>query len=429
MKKTALSIIFLLLLAPQVIDYQPTFAADNTWSYSYNGPYNETGALALVQTRDGGYAVLAFTKESFYSERSYWLLRIDSFGVIEWNKTIPLARSDSLTSLISTTDGGFAIAGYKDFSSTINNVHSLNGKGVDFWLIKIDINGNIEWTKTYGGSWHEGASALVSTFDGGYALAGYTWSFEPKGYWLVKTDCNGTLQWSKSYESNYGARELIQTFDGGFALVGEAGYQVMLVKVDENGLEDWSTSFGNEPNHLARSVVETDDGGFAILGCAFTGLYEVVYSWLSKVNSAGNQEWLQTFDGDYISFASVSSGGFVLAGRSNSSNCLVRTDALGNIQWVKPLGNLNSSYVRSLVETVNGFVVAGSSNSPTNGSRIIWIMRTDEYGNAPQSFSSPPIAPEQPEKESFPVLPLIASVAAVAIVSVGLLIYFKRRKH
>ena len=434
MKKTALSIIFLLLLAPQMINYQPAFAADNTWSYSYNGPYNETGALAFVQAGDGGYVVLASTKELFsvYSERSIWLLRINSYGVIEWNKTIPLPISDFLWSITSTIDGGFALAGEKDFSSTINNVYSLNGKGIDFWLVKTNKYGNIEWNKTYGGSWHEGARTLVSTSDGGYALAGYTWSFEPNGYWLVKTDGNGTLQWSKSYDSNYGASELIQTFDGGFSLVGTNGPKVKVVKTDENGLAEWSINLGElsqETQDQARSIVETDDGGFVILGYAYTGFYNVVYSWLCKVNSTGSQEWFQTFDGNYVCFAKVYSGGFVLAGSSNSSNCLVRTDALGNIEWVKPLGNLNSSYVKSVLETVNGFVVAGSSNSPTNGSRIIWIMRTDEYGNAPQSFSSPPIIPKQPEKESFPVLPLTASVAAVAIVSIGLLAYFKKRKH
>jgi len=64
------------------------------------------------------------------------------------------------------------------------------------------------------GSWHEGARTWQATSDGGYALAGYTWSFEPNGYYLVKTDGSGILQWSKSYESNYGASGVIQTSDG-----------------------------------------------------------------------------------------------------------------------------------------------------------------------------------------------------------------------
>jgi hypothetical protein len=435
MKNTAISIILLLLLAHQITNYQPTFATDGTWSYSYNGPYNETVASALVQTGDGGYVVLAYTQESVYSERSCWLLKINAYGAIEWNKTIGMPRSDFLRSITPATDGGFALAGQKDFSSTTNNVYSMNGKGVDFWLVKTNTYGNIEWNKTYGGSWHEGANALVRTSDGGYALAGYTWSFEPNGYWLVKTDGNGTLQWSKSCESNYGAIDLIQIFDGGFLLVGTSGPQAKVVKTDENGLTEWSINLGEssqETQDQARSVVETDDGGVVVLGYAYAGLYNAVYSWLSKVNSTGSQEWFQTFDGNFISFAKVSTGGFVLAGSlPNSTNCLVGTDALGNIGWVKPFGNLNSSNVRSLIETVNGFVVTGTADGPTNSSRIVWIMRTDAYGNAPQSFSSAPMptTPKQPETDSFPILPLTASMVTVAIVGAGLLVYYKKRKH
>lgn len=432
MRRKALSLLFLLLLASQLINIQPTFAADNTWSYSYNGPYNDTSVLDFVQTGDGGYVILAFTRESVYSERSCWLLGINAYGAVEWNKTIPLSRSDFLTSITITSDGGFALAGGKDFSSVTNNINSLNGKGIDFWLIKTDKYGNIEWNNTYGGSWHESASALVNTADGGYALAGYTWSFEPNGYWLVKTDNNGTLQWSKSFESNYGASEIIQTFDGGFALIGTAGAKVKVVKTNENGLEDWSTSLGEsyqeQTQDQARSIVETNDGGYIILGYAYTGFYQVVYSWLSKVNSTGSQEWFQPLNGNYVSLARVSSGGFVLAGSSNSSNCLAKTDALGNIQWVKPLGKLNSSFVKSVIETANGFVVTGSSDSFTNASRV-WVMRTDVNGNAPQNFSNAPaLGSESNSSSSTKSIIAIVSVVVIGIAVISLLLFIRHRK-
>lgn len=219
-------------------------------------------------------------------------------------------QGDTLTSIATTPDGGFALAGHKDFSSFNDNIYSLNGKGIDFWLVKTDKHGNIEWNSTYGGDWHEAASALVSTYDGGYALAGYTWSFEPNGYWLAKADGNGTLQWSKSYQSNYGASDLIQTSDGGFALVGTAGAQVKLVKTNGAGIEEWSTNFGEFSNSQpeARSIVETADGEYVILGYAHTGYYRVVYSWLCKIDSAGNQEWSQILNGNYISIAKASRG-------------------------------------------------------------------------------------------------------------------------
>ena len=401
---------------------KPVSAANNTWNYIYIGPSADKTALALVQTGDGGYVVLA---GSTFSDRACWLLKINAHGAVEWNKTIPLYNNDWLSSITPTPDGGFALAGGKDFSSANNNVPSLNGKGIDFWLVKADKYGNIEWNTTYGGSWHESADAIANTSDGGYALAGYTWSFEPNGYWIVKTDYNGTLQWSKSYESNYGANGVIQTVNGGFVLVGSDSSQVMVINVDENGLEEWNTLLGKSYDNQERSVIETDDGGYVILGYAFTGLYEPVNSWLCKVNSTGSQEWFQTLDGNYVSLAKVSSGGFVLTSSSNSSNCLVRTDALGNIQWIKPLGNSTSSsslvrysWVTSVVETAGGFTVAGSTYNYDNSSTV-WVVKTDLNGNAPQNFSSSPTVastPAVPELSWLIIVPLLLSLFSVAAV-------------
>ncbi len=276
---------------------KPASAANNTWSYNYIGPSTDKTTLGLAKTSDGGYVVLA---GSTFSDRACWLLKINAYGAVEWNKTIPLYNDDWLSSVTTTPDGGFALGGTKDFESLNNNIPSLNGKGLDFWLIKADKQGNIEWNQTYGGSWHEGAAALVTTSDEGYALAGYTWSFEPNGYWLVKTDNNGTLQWSHSYQSSDGAKGLVQSADGGFSLVGAADSpQAMVVRTNAAGLEEWNISIGEVGGLLenqAGSIVQTDHDGYVILGNAFTGLYEPVNSWVSKVNSTvvrnGSETWM-----------------------------------------------------------------------------------------------------------------------------------------
>ena len=161
------------------------------------------------------------------------------------------------------------------------------------------------------------------------------------------------------------------------------------------------------------------------MGYAFTGLYEPVNSWLCKVNSTGSQEWFQTLDGNYVSLAKVSIGGFVLAGSSNSSNYLVRTDALGNIQWIKLLGNSNSSsslvrysWARSVVETAGGFAVAGSTHYYDNSSSV-WVVKTDLNGNAPQTFSASPTVASTPavlELSWLVIVPLLLSMLSVAVI-------------
>ncbi len=426
MRRKVISLFLLLFLAFQIINYKPVFGVQDTWSYSYNGLSDAASPIALVQTADGGYVVLANTN---YLEKNCWLLKITDCGEVKWTKTITLPKSDFLWSLTATTDGGFALAGEKDFSTVTNNINSLNGKGIDFWLIKAGINGNIEWNQTYGGGWHEGANAIVSTSDGGYALAGYTWSFDPDGFLLVKTNANGTLQWSKSYDNTYGATELVQTFDGGFVLGGTNGQNVKVIKTDRNGLEEWSTSLGESSKNVVLSIVEDNDGGYLVLGHASTGTLvpQVLYCWITKISSTGHQEWFKTIEGSYFSLAKSSNNGFVLAGSLNSSNCLVSIDALGIIQWVKPVGNFNGSRMTSLIGTADGFVVAGIADDSTNGGRIIWVLKTDNFGNAPEYLSDSPTLSPEINDEIFDFKPFIVIVLGLSTFFIVLVVLRTRK--
>jgi len=101
-----------------------------------------------------------------------------------WSQTYGGTSSDAAEALVQTSDGGYALAGY---TGSLENVY------YDFWLVKTDAYGNVEWNQTYGGASHDCAHSLVETSDGGYAIAGFTKSFGAGGYdfWLVKTDANG----------------------------------------------------------------------------------------------------------------------------------------------------------------------------------------------------------------------------------------------
>ena len=93
--------------------------------YTYNGPYNEPGALDSVQTSNGSYAIFAYKRESINSERSYWLLGIDAKGAIEWNETIPLSKNDYLSSITTTSNRGFVLAGNYNSSNCLVKTDTL----------------------------------------------------------------------------------------------------------------------------------------------------------------------------------------------------------------------------------------------------------------------------------------------------------------
>lgn len=167
-----------------------------------------------------------------------------------WRRTYGGTRSDVAYALVETSDGGYALAGYTwSFGETNTNY---------FWLVKTDANGNMLWDRTYGKG---RAHSLVETSDGGYAIAG--------GSLLVKTDAHGNMLWNQTHPVS--AYVLVETSDGGYALAGNYGFAYSnrwkLVKTDEYGNMEWNQTTTGALFEKACSLVETSDGGFAIAGC------------------------------------------------------------------------------------------------------------------------------------------------------------------
>jgi hypothetical protein len=136
------------------------------WEKTYGGTSSD-GAYSVVQTTDGGYAIAGYT-DSFAPFRQMYLVKTSADGTMAWNKTYGGASVDWGESVVETSDGGYAIAGEKD-------AYGVNGG--DFWLIKTDFAGNAQWNKTYGGTGREYTESMIQTSDGGYAIAGWTKSY------------------------------------------------------------------------------------------------------------------------------------------------------------------------------------------------------------------------------------------------------------
>jgi len=184
------------------------------FNQTYGGTETD-GAMSVVQTSDGGYAMAGVTDSSGAGMTDSWLIKIDSAGNMEWNQTYGGTDYDDACSVVQTFDGGYALAGC---------TNSSGAGGDDFWLVKTDSAGNMEWNQTYGGPKREWAWSVVQTVDGGYAMAGQTNSSGAgmTDSWLIKTDSAGNMEWNKTYGgpgTDYGY-SLVQTFDGGYALAG-----------------------------------------------------------------------------------------------------------------------------------------------------------------------------------------------------------------
>jgi hypothetical protein len=374
------------------------------WSQTYGGTEadGKLHFVSLVAVSDGGF-VLAGNTESFGAgSEDFWLIKVDSSASMEWNYTYGGTGFERPSSLILTTNGGYAIAG---------RTSSFGSGESDFWLIKTNADGNMDWNKTYGGMGGDEARSVIETSDGGFAIVGNTASFGAGGndFWLVKTDEYGNMQWSRTY----GGQEqeipysLVETSDNGFAIAGKtASFSVdgnadcWLIKVDSYGNMEWNQTFGGEKNDSAESLVQRSDGGFALVGVTesfVAGGSDWTNCLLIKTDDSGNMEWYKTFGGKYSdwghSIISTFDGGFAIVGQTESFGFgplasvntydfwLIKTDSDGNIEWSRTYGGEENDIANSVIQTLDGgYAIVGNTLSFGAGSYDFWLVKTDNQG-------------------------------------------------
>ena len=331
---------------------------------TYGGAWNDW-VEDLIKTSDGGYAMAGSTVSFGAGGYDFWLIKTDSAGAIQWNKTYGYSGDDHAYALVQTSDGGFALAGMRQ------------GWYNDMWLVRTDSAGNMLWNKTYGGIDNEKANALVQTSDGGFVLAG-----DYHGACLLKTDSAGNMLWNRNYGTNRYLYDLLLISDGGYAMAGEANlgagsWDFWLVKADESGNMVWNQTYhvGSAFRECrALGLVQTSDGGYAMAGWTA----DTNAAWLVRTDSSGAKLWDKIYGG-YVygdsahDLALTIDGGFVLAGysaRAGYGNMwLIRTDTAGNMLWNTTYGGNGVDDAYAVVLTGDGrFALAGPTESYGYGS-------------------------------------------------------------
>lgn len=261
------------------------------------------------------------------------------------------------------------------------------------------------WTKTFGGASAEGARALAQTEDGGFILAGYTYSFGAgnSDLFLLNTDAQGDALWAGAFGGSgweYGHSVALAP-DGGYVAAGyttSAGAgsrDVYLVKVDASGNELWSRTYGGPGADVGQAVWATEDGGYIVVGYTESvgGGGEDVY--LVKTDAEGSELWSKVLDGEGAevgnSIVEVAGGGYLIAGAfgsevsDNREVYLIRTDAGGNPLWSRTFGHDADDYEWGSVARATldgGFVVVGNSDHPLQQELSdIYLLKVDEKGS------------------------------------------------
>jgi len=343
------------------------------WTKTIGGSSSDW-ATSIIQSSDGGYIVAVNTWSFGAGTWDIYVVKLDSAGNVLWTKTIGGSDWEEVWSIIQSSDGGYVVA---------SRTYSFGAGDNDIYLVKLDSSGNVIWTKTIGGSAWDGASSIIQSSDGGYVVAGGTSSFGAGNadMYVVKLDSAGNVIWTKTIGgSNWDeAQSIIQSSDGGYVVAGKtwsfgAGSADMyVVKLDSAGNVIWTKTIGGSNDDEAVSIIQSSDGGYVVAG--WTGSFGAGGAdfFVVKLDSSGNVVWAKTIGGigDDAwgnSIIQSSDGGYVVVGHTQSFGAggvdmyVVKMDANGNVCFSQ---NITNYSVSSNVGSFSSPSTVAISQSPT----------------------------------------------------------------
>lgn len=377
--------------------------ADTSLISTYGGLRYEEGSSIAV-TFDKGFIMVGSTGSFGLGNSDIYIVKADSNGNYEWSKSYGGPQSDIGLSVKQTSDSGFVIAGY---------TNSFGAGGYDVYILKTDRLGDTLWTKTFGGTDWDLGYEVVQTLDGGYAIVGETYSFGlgDNDMYLIRIDSNGDLLWTKTYggvEQDYG-RTLIETADTGFLIAGatytfdtDSG-DAFVVKTNNVGDITWTRHYGGTGMDMFNDAIESIDLGYVFLGTTTGYDAKSKDAFLFRTDLTGVKTWHLTMgwpEGEeeghelielkYKQYVMLCTSNFFGAGGIDFY--LVFADETGGFIKGPTFGYNRDERGYSLAKQANGGIaLLGTTNSIGSGLTDMLLITTDSVGKAyngsPPNFS------------------------------------------
>jgi len=380
---------------------------------------------SMVQTNDGGYILAGHTQLQNGTDNQALLVKTDSSGKTQWNRTYGGPYTNEAHSIVQTSDGGYVVAG-------VTWPTSADGH---FWVFKVDVSGNTIWSDTYayrGRIHNDNAWSIIKTNDGGYAVVGMTNNFGSgdSDFWLIKINSAGKKEWNSTYGTPGIdiAYSVIQGSDGGYVMTGrENGHQFVLVKTDSSGNKLWNYTYGDpRVNSVGYSLIQTSDGGYAVGGytASWNGTSSTPYDfWLVKTDSNGLMQWNKTYGGPKEEIArsvvQTEDGGYLLAGYTESflsgkqNVYLVNANSQGYFRWNQTYGGPGTDIANSLIRTSDGgYLIGGDTDSFGYHTSALLLIKTDSKGFGPPAETNPVTSVWMPQPTNAAAATVTAVIAA-----------------
>lgn len=388
-----------LLMATLIVNLQFCIAQGSP-GLTFGGLKNEMGYTVSL-TDDGGYIVAGSTRSYGAGSWDNYVVKLNNEGSVIWSETYGWEHHENLRSVIQLHDGYLFVGSAWDYGYA----------RLDFYLLKTNLSGEKMYDKFYGThSLDLGFVIKPTNNTNGYFMLGYSRGYDELGdILLLKIDLDGNEIWQQNYGSDYDdyAFDFNEAPDGTVMIFGSAGsfyHDVhgnfrtpsadwMLIKTGQDGQELWTKTFQAEGNDLAQSIKSAINGGYYLFGSSQSygaGSYDMV---LMKVDDNGEEEWYKTYGGiDYeygMSMDESTTGDLYLFGSTKSFGLeespdyyLVKTDIDGEEIWSLIIGGHQIDYGNQVVSTNDGgCILVGQSKSFGSGEFDILIVKVSKEGN------------------------------------------------
>ncbi len=368
---------------------------------------NSENSYSGIQTKDGGYIAAGITSCQGQGSYDVSVIKMDKIGAVEWTKTLGGGSGDYGTKIVQSSDTTYTVAGY------------VNGFGLgsnDMFLSTLSDKGDTLWTRMYGFGSQDYAQNMIQTADKGFALIGSmrdTVSGDDN-ISFVRTDVEGNIIWAKSYggsSSDY-AYSVCELSDGSFVIVGHSSsfgisLDIVVIKTNSSGDVLWAKAVGDDDSDYGYDVKATSDGGVVIAGksrkpyTSGNSTYNTDNAYLIKLDKNGDEEWSKLYGenltNDIAYKVVVMSDGYLLSGETNSYGTgqydlmMIKTDNTGIVQWSNRYGFDTSFDYGGYASLANdgGIILTGQAQKVFAGKDYDWlIIKTDNLGNVPCQSNS-----------------------------------------
>ncbi len=427
------------------------------WETSIDGK-NDDFFTSVIESQYGGYYMGGcFMSEDVVAGQSFYtydllIAKIGEAGSLEWQKVYGGKYSEQCNSLDANDNGLIAVGVTNSNGGDVSGNHGGN----DIWALQLDYNGVLQWQKCYGGSKDDWAERVIKTMDNGYLIVGYTESSDgdvvahhgEKDAWVIKIDAAGNIQWSRSLGGSEDDQitDVKQLNDGTYIMVGSTassdgdvvghfvGSDVWILQLDVMGDILWQKCYGTIGTDIAHSISITGDGDYFVVGQTnsfgndLSGLHGYIDVLAMKVDDKGNMIWQKCFGGkndDYaLSAQTTIDGGLIMGGTSESTNddvndnkgakdfWILKVIGTGELQWKKSFGGSERDEAFEIIQTKDyGFLVAGVTNSGDGdvgtaaSMGACWAVKLskDSFSDYQEDVSDRLFSVEQPDVQSIDI--------------------------